>query len=315
MVMDTALSFTHEMLMLYLIALVGFMLRKKGILHEQADSVFTQLILYVTLPALILFSLNIPFSVSLIKEFLWLIAMSIYVLTLAVFLAMWLRRRCRLPDKQRTVYESLMVFGNQGFIGYAVSYALFDEPGIVYVTIFNVCYLLLIWTYGIYLYTKNRDGFHWRTIYLNPGTVATVIGVLMMVLPFQWPPAVSNGLESVGKMTLPLSMLMIGSLMAKVSLKELKSLVKNHYLWRSAVAKLILMPSLLLPFALFPISFPVLAIAVIVSGMPSAPTMSIYAEKYGSDATFASSGVLLTTLLCIGTIPFLYWLVSTIYYF
>jgi malate permease and related proteins len=77
--MDSTGVFLQEMLMLYGIAVVGFFARKSGILKENANDVFTQLILYITLPALILFSLDISFSFTLVKEFLWLRCIANYV--------------------------------------------------------------------------------------------------------------------------------------------------------------------------------------------------------------------------------------------
>ena len=83
--------------------------------------------------------------------------MSIFILCISVILASWLRRKATLPEKQKTVYESLIIFGNQGFIGFAIIYLLMAEQGIFYLTIFNICYLILIWTYGIYLFTKREQ--------------------------------------------------------------------------------------------------------------------------------------------------------------
>lgn len=45
-----------------------------------------------------------------------------------------LRRRAVLPANQKSVYESLIIFGNQGFIGFAVSYILMADKGIIYLT-------------------------------------------------------------------------------------------------------------------------------------------------------------------------------------
>ncbi|USK86996.1 hypothetical protein [Peribacillus asahii] len=66
-------EFVQEMLVLYSIAILGFIVGKTEILNENTNDVLTQLILYITLPALLLFSLDIPFSVTIIKEFLWFI--------------------------------------------------------------------------------------------------------------------------------------------------------------------------------------------------------------------------------------------------
>ncbi|WNS76501.1 AEC family transporter [Bacillus sp. DTU_2020_1000418_1_SI_GHA_SEK_038] len=308
--MDSIGVFLHELLTLYGIAILGFIASKSGILNENANDVLTQLILYITLPALILFSLDISFSYTLVKEFLTLIAMSVYILGLSSLLAFWMRRRSQLLEKQKSVYEGLIIFGNQGFIGYAVIFIVFGNEGIIYLTMFNLCYLLLIWSYGIYLFSKNNNVMGWKNIFLNPGILSTIAGLAIFLLPIGWPRMVSNGLEMVGKMTIPLSMIIIGSLIANVKYMSLVSALKNSSLWKMAIAKLLLIPLLLIPFAALSVPTSLLLIAVIVSGMPSAPTISLYAQKYGADAFFASLGVLLTTLLCIMTIPFLYLVVD-----
>ncbi|MBP2257599.1 AEC family transporter [Virgibacillus alimentarius] len=306
--MSMAGDFLQEMIMLYCIGILGFVVRKKDILNRHTNDVLTQLILYITLPALILFSLDIPFSFTVIKEFLWLLSMSVYVLTLAILLAFWMRKRAHLPKKQESVYESLIIFGNQGFIGYAVCFILFKEQGIIYLSLFNLFYLLCIWSYGIFLFTKRKTTIKWKSVLLNPGILSTVAGFMVLFSPFRFPEIFSSALESVGKMTIPLSMILIGSLLANTTYKDIPFMLKNPYLWKSAVARLLIIPLLLLPFLLLPVSFPLLAIAMLVSGMPSAPTTSLFSQKFGADTNFATLGVLLTTVLCIFTIPFLYML-------
>jgi malate permease and related proteins len=309
--MNSAGAFFQEMLVLYAIAVLGFFVRKKGILKENAIEVLTQLLLCITLPALILYSLDTSFSFTMVKDFFWLVSMSFYVLALSIFLAIWMRRRSKLPEKQKSVYEGITIFGNQGFIGYAVSYILLGKQGIIYSTMFNLCYLVLIWTYGIYLFSKNKDTINWKNIFLNPGILSTFVGLLVFFLPFRWPTFVSSGLALVGNMTVPLSMMMIGILIGNVELNEIFTNIKNNDLWKSTIAKLLVIPFFLLPFSAF-VPFPILVVAVLVSGMPSAPTIVLYAQRYGGDTYFASLGVLLTTALCIITIPFLYLVVSLV---
>jgi malate permease and related proteins len=306
--MSSFWTFMQEMLVLYGMAGVGFIVRKTGILNEHANQVLTQLILFVTLPALILFSLDISFSSSIVPSMAWLILMSVFILAASCLLAFFMGRYARLPTKEKAVYQSLIIFGNQGFIGYAVIYILFQQEGIIYLTLFNLCYLVLIWTYGVYLFTSNKQAINWRSIFLNPGILSTLTGLAILLTPLQFPEPVQNGLESVGKMTIPLSMMVIGSLIANVNLRGFLPSLKNSYLWKAAVVRLLVIPLLLVSFAFFSMPSPLLNIAVIVSGMPSAPTTSLYAQKYGADPVFASFGVLLSTLLCVVTIPFLYFI-------
>lgn len=312
--MDSAGGFLQEMLILYGIAILGYIVRKKGILNDNANDVLTQLILTVTLPALILFSLDISFSFTIVKEFLWLISMSVYILGLSIFIAGWMRRRSKLPENQKSVYEGLTIFGNQGFIGYAVSYVLFGAQGVIYLTIFNLCYLILIWTYGLYIFSKSKIIINWKIFFMNPGILSTISGLVIFLLPISFPDIISSGLETIGKMTIPLSMMMIGILLAKVTLKDTVRFMKNIYLWKSAFVKLIFIPLLLIPFTAFPVPIPLLTIAVLVSGMPSAPTISLYAQKYGADTAFSSFGVLITTFFCVFSIPFLYLVLNFLWF-
>ncbi|MFJ5762722.1 hypothetical protein ACIQAA_27055 [Neobacillus sp. NPDC093182] len=100
--------------------------------------------------------------------------------------------------------------------------------------------------------------------------------------------------------------------MANIKGESFFSLLKMPSLWRMATAKLLMIPLLLNPFLALSIPFPLVVIAGLVSGMPSAPTISLYGQKYGADSFFASIGVLVTTVLCMMTIPFLYFILNLI---
>lgn len=308
-------AFLQAMIPLYIMGLIGFFSRRMGVLPPQANNVITQLMLYITLPALILYSLDGTFSVKLLSDFTWLVVMSVFIICIFVVAAAWLRMKANLPDDQKTVYESLIIFGNQGYMGFAVAYILLAEQGIIYLTIFNVFYLILIWSYGIYLFTKDNPNIDWKLLFFNPGILSTFIGVVMLFLPFQWPTSILDTFESVGKMTIPLSMILIGSLLADINKEQLRRYSKNMYIWIAAGCKLLIIPLFLLVFFLFQTPYPLILIAVLTSAMPSASTISVYAQKFGGDASFASFGVLISTLLCIVTIPLLYAVLQWVHHF
>lgn len=308
-------AFLQAMLPLYIMALVGFTSRKMRILNSHANQVTTQLMLYITLPALILYSLNTSFSIDIFIDFAWLVTMSIYVLSISILFATWLRRKATLPILQKNVYESLIIFGNQGFIGFAISYILMAEQGIIYLTFFNIFYLILIWTYGIYIFTKTEKSVNLKLLFLNPGILSTLIGLVMLFLPYQWPSLLLDTFESVGKMTIPLSMILIGSLLADIQWQDLRTYSKNIYIWIAAISKLLILPSFLFIFFFLHVPYSLMIVAVLTAAMPSASTTSVYAQKFGGDASFASFGVLLSTLLCIITIPLLYSLLQILYPF
>jgi predicted permease len=304
--MDHFLFFIQELLLLYSIALLGYILRKQKVLPSGTEKVLTSIILNVTLPALILFGMDVSFSVENLKQFGWLSFLSAFVLLLSSFIASISVKKIKPPKLQRNALEGIMVFGNQGFLGIAVCLLLFGKEGVLYGTFYNFVYLLIIWSYAIYLFARDSDALKWRSIFLNSGILATLTGFIFMLLPGTFPPVLSSTLEMVGKPTVPLSMLLIGSLLGTLSVKEIKHFLRNRWLWLASFYKLILFPLLLIPFTIFSIPFPILAAAILIAGMPSAPTISMYAERYGEDATFAAAGAALSTLLSCFTIPALY---------
>ena len=303
-------AFILTMVPLYLMALIGFTARKMNILSNNANPVITQLMLYVTLPALILFSLNTNFSMELIVDFTWLVVMSIFIMMVFIVAGAWLRKRAALPEGQKSVYESLMVFGNQGFIGFAVCFMLMGQQGVVYVTLFNIFYLILIWSYGIYLFTRHETTVDCRRLFLNPGILATLVGLAMLFLPFSWPDMLLRTFEDVGKMTVPLSMILIGSLLADTRVADFKYYSRNLYIWTASLMKLLILPLSLLVFLFLQVPEHLLLIAMLTAGMPSATTTTVYAHRFGADAVFASYGVIHSTILCMLTIPLLYSLLQ-----
>lgn len=313
--MGTSLSFIELLLPLYFMILIGFLGRKLKVLSKATNEVLTQLLLYISLPCLILSSLNIPFSLPLVRAIFFLILMSLFQFCLSIILAYYCRKHARLSPEEEPVYESLLIFGNQGFMGASVSYMLAGGEGVIYISFFNIVYLLLLWTYGIYLFTKGRVSLPWRSLLFNPGLLATGIGLCFFLFSLSLPLTVRVLLEELGKTTVPLSMILIGSMLAELRLKIILALLKNRYIWYASVLKLIVIPSSLLLFLCLKPPFKLFSVAFMTAAMPSAPTISLYAQKFGGSTAFSSLGVIHSTLLCFITLPLLYWLLGYLYRF
>jgi predicted permease len=304
--MSAVLGLIQEMLVLLVIAFVGFVMRRKKILPKETNNVLTQVILYITLPCLIIYSMDIQFSMSLFVDISWLLGLSIFALLCATITGYWMRKKAKLETEREGVYEAAIIFGNQGFMGYAIAFLLFGEVGVLYTAFFMIFFLFYVWTYVIYVVARVDQKVTWRQLLLNPGVLATSIGFIVMVLPFSWPPFFASVLVDIGTMTLPLSMILIGSLLAAIQYDEFKRIMKNRYVWYAAGAKLLLIPLMLAPFLWLPVSTAVIGVSILVTATPSAPTVPMFAQRYGGDVTFASVIVATTTILCVVTIPLLY---------
>ena len=220
--MTDFVPFILELSLLYSIALLGYILRKKEVLPQGSEKILTAIILNVTLPALILYGMDVPFSVENVKQFAWLSLMSVFVLTASSIISWWTVKQLRPEKEQKNALEGIMIFGNQGFLGIAVSFLLFGKEGVFFATLFNFVYLLFIWTYAIYLFARNSEIVQWHRVFINPGVTSTLAGFVLMILPGTLPIVVSNTLELTGKPTVPLSMLLIGVLLGSMSSDKLE---------------------------------------------------------------------------------------------
>ncbi|MFD0872421.1 auxin efflux carrier [Chlamydia abortus] len=305
-------GFWESLAMLYLIAAVGYAAKRKGIINDSVDLAVVRLLLQITLPSLIIVSLDLPYSAELFGDFGWLLLLSCSVLGAAAWLAYLLARWRKLLPVRSGVFQGAVIFGNQGFLGLAVCLTVLPDNGVIYAAVFNIPYLLLIWTYAIYLVAGRPPQSNRKQFLLNPGIVSTAAGVLIFLLPFNLPGIIHDMLWTIGSSTTPLSMLLVGSMVANMSLKEMREYFGNKDLLIAATARLLIVPLLLIPAVVLPIRAEVLAAAVLLSAMPSAPTISLYARQYGRDERFASMTVCLTALLSLGTLPLVYYVLSII---
>ena len=108
-------------------------------------------------------------------------------------------------------------------------------------------------------------------------------------------------LRIMGNATTPLAMLTMGYLLAGLGVRKDAITLE---LGAVVLCKLVLYPLLayllMLPFNLDPL---VRTVSVMVAAMPSMASTPVFVEKYGGDSDFAVTGVFVTTLLSIVTIP------------
>ncbi|TSB47318.1 AEC family transporter [Alkalicoccobacillus porphyridii] len=297
------------MLELYLMFFVGLVAYWIGWIPSVGRPVLTNLLLYVTLPCLIVTSMDVPFDSSLGKGVGLLILLSIYFLAGTACIAKWSSVMLNLNPFTSGVYQSLLLFGNQGFIGVAVVSHLVGPEFLFIAVVFNLVYFILIWTYGIWLMCQGKEGMKLSTIWGNPGFVATLVGLCLFFLPISMPATLNNALSSVGEMTVPLSMIVIGCFTASISKNDLKQYLGSGLVWLITLLRLLVLPAaLFLPVLFLHLPLDWLLVAVLLSATPCAPTISLFAEKYGGDVKLATVSVLVSTLFASVTLPFLFWL-------
>jgi len=184
-------------------------------------------------------------------------------------------------------------------MGYPVAEAFFSEVGVLYATVVNLVFIIFLWTYGILLFDR-QEKVELKKL-LNLGSISSFIAIIMFLFKLRLPYTLYSAFELTGKMTTPLSMLLIGALIAEI---DIAKLVSNKKVYLVSAIKL-----LILPFAtayilkLMGFNTMVISICTIMAAMPAGATNAIFAKQFDSEPLFASVGVFITTLLSILTLP------------
>lgn len=302
---------TEAVVTLFVVMIVGIIGRLSGILNPNTTKSLSVVLVKITQPMLIIASLQIPFTAERLNTGLWLIAISgIIHIAVSIFATITYRNQ---PLKKRKVFIMATVFGNCAFMGFPVLKAIFPEEGLFYGAFYTFFFNLYIWTYGTYVLSRGgTKEYKPLKSLLNIGTIACGISLLMFLLNIRLPAPVLGAVNSIGHITFPLSMLIIGSLIGGLGLKNI-FIDKDVYTY-SAI-KLLAIPIItLLVCVIFSVDKGLTLLLVAMTAVPSAANNAIFAEIYGADSSLSSKLIGLSTLFSVATIPLMLlvtsWLIN-----
>ncbi len=293
------MAVVNQVLVLFLIMFIGIIAKKKNIIDEKINKGLTNFLLNITLPLLIINSFNIEYSQELLGNM-----MKVFGYTLLLYIFFSIIGGIfyfKFSPNKRAVLKFSTVFSNCGFMGFPLVLSLYGNIGVLYVSIFNIVFNLFIWTYGLILYTNEKDFKQAKKLLKNPALIAVLIGLILLVLPVKLPSVLYMTFKIVGDITTPLSMIIIGVMVADVKIKET---LKDFSLYYISLIRLIVVP-LITYFILnlFNVDILIRNIIIILQAMPAATLGAIFAESTNNEPQYTSKVVFVTTLFSVITIP------------
>lgn len=295
----------EQVAILFILMAVGVFARKKGILTDAVKKGLTELILNITMPLLIFVSFNQKFSSELLLRAGQILLISAGIHLLSYFLSAFLFRR--FPADQISVLRYITVISNAGFMGYPVLDAIYGQQGIFYASFYTVPFNIAMLSLGILLFSKQKETGVARQILLHPAILAVGIGLIPFLFSLQLPAVISRPANLLGSMTTPLSMLVIGAMIADA---KLKGLFERSALYGSFIRLLVVPLLTLAGLKAFGLPDEIVGISVVLTAMPAGAMTAILAGKYGNNSMFASKCVFVSTLLSLGTIPLVLLLIK-----
>lgn len=285
--------------MLFLLVAAGIILRKKGILHEEAKAVLTDLVIYFILPCNIISSFLIEFNRKVLMEFAIILVIASLIQVVCLILANTLYKKE--PDSRKKVLQYGTVCSNAGFMGNPIAEGVYGAQGLMFASIFLIPQRIVMWSAGVSYFTESPDRKTVvKKVLTHPCIIAVYIGVFFLITQLKMPEFLENTIRGVGGCTTTVSMVLIGTILAEVKLKSMLDWGIVKY----TIIRLFLIPFMVfIACRLFSVDPMLSGVSILLAGMPAGSTTAILAAKYNGDYIFATKCVVVTTLLSLVTIP------------
>ena len=282
--------------------IIGYVMYKKRVIDDEANVRYTKLVLNISLPAQIITAfvsrqgdvskkeVIVVFGISAVIYFIYAVIGALFLITTKVH------------KRQRGTYMFMMMFGNTAFMGFPVIEAVFGQEAMVYAVIFNVVFNFLVYSIGVLMI--GQDGIQGFSVkkFINMPLMSALVSIVLFFADIQLPEVFMTSLEFLGKVTTPVAMLILGSVLAKMKFKEL---VDEWRVYVFTAVNLIVIPFVVLWLMSRVFAMPrlVAGVLIVLSAMPVATNSTMLAIEYDGDIPLTSKGIFFTTVLSIVTIP------------
>ena len=307
-----------KVLMIFLMVGVGFVANRTGVLPKESNKYLVDLLLVITTPCMVLGSMaENRLSDDVIWTTLQVVIGSFVFFAVVWVLAGFVVRLMRYePAEDRGVMICIICGINTGFMGFPVTKAIFGSEFLFYMVMENI--VLGVYLYSISIIQLNQ-GSHsrvdWKVVLAslcNMCMLASLIGVILMILDIRLPAFALDFFNTVGNATVPVSMIVVGVQLGTASIRKM---LKNYKLMIASLVNVVVVPVLtFLAVNWLPITWKAKVILILAAAFPCAVVLTAMAIRERKNATLMAEGVALTTLLSVVTLPvcvmFLTW-----YYF
>ena len=204
------------------------------------------------------------------------------------------------------VEKCSLIYTNAGNIIMPLVAALLGEEWQIYATAFLTVQMTILFSHGQSV-MEGKPGINWKKIVTNPNMIAVVAGLVLFLTPLQLPDVLADTMTSMARAVGPVSMIMLGMTLADI---EWKKLFTGKRVYGMVLARMVLLPLVAVFFlrtwgtlSSVPDSRSILLVTLLAAITPTAATITQMAQLYDQDAAYASAINVMTTVVCVVTMP------------
>ena len=285
----------------------GFILCKTKKAVANHLSTMSAILIYVCSPCMIVSSfLSLDYSLTnLLYMGLFFVVSFIVQLLFLLLVFLVFKKKFHISKYRMLTIGS--VLGNCGFFGLPLIKALLPQnPEVAcYSSIYVISMNLLVFTAGIYCLTQDKKYISLKAAIMNPTFFSILVAIPLYIFSAseRLPDLAKDSIGLLGKMTTPMCMFILG---IRLGTMDFKRLFTNSIVYFACIGKLIVFPLFAYACVFFlPLPAPFKASILILAATPCASIILNLAEIHGKEQEMSANCILLSTILCILTIPFM----------
>ena len=286
---------------LFIIVILGYVACKLGYMGDKFDKKLSSIVVDITCPLLVLSSVmgdELP-DRTLILPLLG-VGFLTYILLLAF--GFWVPRLITKNHDDQGMIGFALMFANVGFIGYPIVSSIFGPHAVFYAALLNMPNTFFIFTAGVMLIKGEYSLKQFNPkVLVSPAMLGAFLAAIIVALGIHTPDIIARPVTMVGNITVPAALMIIGSSMAKLPIREI---IGSPKVYITALLRLTIVPlSIYFLFKACGVSDLVNNINTVVIAMPVASFGTMFCLKYGRNPSLITETTFITTLGSIITIP------------
>lgn len=297
-----AVLLMQKIAQLFLIMFLGYVVVKAGALKADDSVILSKLAIYLLMPCVVIHAFQVDFTEEIRSGFIFGTIMAVVILVVMVFIG----KACRKLFHMDEIEMASVVYSNSvNLIIPIVTYVLGPE-WIIYTSSFFSVQLIFMWSHGVSLFS-DKGKMNLKKIILNPNMLSVFAGGIMLVTGIRFPSLVNDTLSSMTDMLGPVSMLIVGMVIAKT---DMRAMIKRKRIYLVMLFRMLFCPLVTLVLLklsrgemLVPNGEKILLITFLAAISPSASIVTQFSQLYGKDEEYAGAINIMTTLSCIVTMP------------
>ena len=227
---------TRQVMELFCMILAGCICSKTGAIKVEAKKGFSDLLLYLVVPAMVVHSYMTEFDEKILANLVLTLIWSTIALVIGIVVAMVATAKMKGSDKPIICFAGM--FSNAAYMGFPLIQALFGAEGLMYASVFVTVFNILLWTVGYSVVTKTTNlKAILKTIGTSPVILSVILGLILYLGQIPVPEVIAEPVRLIGNINTPLAMIITGMI---IGTSDLKKMAGNPMIWYVTLIRMVL---------------------------------------------------------------------------